>query len=342
MNKRLVDLDPRVKFFSPADAPQKRSFGARIRGWAARDKPELMHALVRKVLKVVHGQSMPFAQAVHVEVTNACNLKCTMCPHPQMERPIGRMSTELFQKIISQIAPYRRIIEGVALMGLGEPLLHAGLEEFSKIAKSAGLPNVYTSTNAMLLDEKRAKSLLAKGQFDRVIFSVDGVTAETFHKIRVGADFETVYQNIQMFLDLRGKQTRRPRATLQILVFEETEGELYEYCEYWLKRLGPDDEILIKRVDTFGGLVKDRRLDAKREPTKRFACRQLWKDMSVSWDGRVTVCCKDVFYRLGVGDANTTHLVEFWKSEKWEAIRTAHAKGVFDMEPCDNCREWYL
>ena len=83
-------------------------------------------------------------------------------------------------------------------------------------------------------------------------------------------------------------------------------------------------------------------MDTDREPARRFACRQLWSDLSISWDGRVTVCCKDVFYKLEVGDAGKTPLSELWRSKRWEALRKAHRNGVYTMRPCDECKEWYV
>ena len=310
--------------------------------WVQHDKTELINNAYRKLRKKLSPEQMPFAQAVHIEVTNACNLECVMCPLIKQDRKTGVMAPELFEKIVGQLEKYRAILEGVALMGLGEPLLYKQLERFSAIAKQAHLPNVYTSTNAMLLDADRTESLLQEGRFDRIIFSLDGFTKETFEKIRKGADFEQVYENVRWFLKRKNKLAGKTVATLQILMMENTESELVDFCKYWVPLLGPRDEILVKEVDSFGGLVSDSGIDSSKEPPERFACRQLWKDLSIAWNGDVTVCCKDVFYKLTVGNAGTDQLDQLWNSDKWNALRQAHKKGVFSMDPCKNCREWYI
>jgi radical SAM family protein/iron-sulfur cluster protein len=303
---------------------------------------ELVNTGYRRGLKSLHPREMAFAQAIHIEVTNVCNLKCVMCPRNEMERPVGYMKRATFERIVAQLEPHRRIIERVALMGLGEPLLHDELEDFSRVAKRAKLPNLYTSTNAALLDEKRAERILREGQFDRIIFSVDGASKETYEKLRVGARFEKVVGNIRRFLEMRGKGNQGPAATIQILVMAETENEVEQFCSDWLPLLGPADEILVKDVDTFGGQVDDRRLTLSAEPEIRTACPQLWKDLSISWDGLATVCCKDVLYKLAVANVEDTELSQIWRSSKWEGIRKAHASGNFSMEPCGGCKEWYL
>jgi len=101
--------------------------GLRRRMFLASDKSveQLAYTLHRKLHRRYRPYKLlPFAQAVHLEVTNACNLKCVMCPRTGMDRDVGFMPRDLFLKIVQQLKEQRRWIESVALMGLGEPLLH--------------------------------------------------------------------------------------------------------------------------------------------------------------------------------------------------------------------------
>ena len=188
-----------------------------------------------------------------------------------------------------------------------------------------------------------SERLLEADALERIIFSLDGVTAETYEAIRKGGNFAQVIGNIDGFLRAKAEAgLTRPRATIQILVMNRTEEQLDRFLEAWVPKLGPTDDILIKEVDTFGGQVEDMRVE-DRTPEKRFACRQLFKDMSISWDGMVTVCCKDVLYLLTVGDAIEQDLEEIWRSREWERIRRLHREGRWnELQPCDNCSEWYL
>ncbi|NLH50340.1 MAG: radical SAM protein [Myxococcales bacterium] len=290
-------------------------------------------------------EPLPFAQAIHLEVTNACNLRCVMCPRQFMDRPVGRMDRERFGEIARQLKTQRDWIESVALMGLGEPFLHPELLDLGRIAKEAGLHRLYTSTNATLLSESRVAELLAADVFDQLILSVDGDRA-TYEKVRPGCAYEVVEAGVERLLAAkRQRGARRPAIELQILLMDQTEAEIEDFCARWVPLLGSRDRILIKEVDTFGGQVDDRRTAAHRhlEPAERFACRQLWKDLAVSWDGRVTVCCKDVLYKLAVGNVNETPLAELWRSARWETIRRLHLEKRWDeLDPCRDCLEWWI
>lgn len=335
----------KIKVFSNTTEPGVVGQLKRAAEWRHRRPIELAGAVTRRFLRADNPfKLLSFPQAVHIEITNRCNLACVMCPHPTMERTQGQMSEELFRKIVAELAEHKLMLENVAVMGLGEPMLHTQFEDFVAIAARAGVPNLYVSTNGTAINDRRARRLVEESGLDRVIISLDGATKETYEAVRIGGKFEAVMENATRLLRVKRELgRRRPVVTLQILTMPQTRGEIDEFCRRWEPELGEGDEILIKEVDTFGGLVDDIRIDAEREPPKRIPCRMLWKDISISWDGKITVCCKDVYYQLAVGDANTTSLREAWNAPKWNAFRKLHEKGEWDrIHPCDVCREWYV
>jgi spiro-SPASM protein len=335
----------KIKVFSNTTEPGIAGQARRILEWRRRSPVELAGTLARAAMRRGDPyRPLPFPQAVHIEITNRCNLACVMCPHPTMERAQGLMNEDLFRRIVDELAGHKLMLENVAIMGLGEPMLHPDLEKFAVIAADAGIPNLYLSTNGTALTEKRARRIVEDGALGRVIISLDGASKETFESIRVGADFEKVMANTRRMIEIKKELRRsRPVVTLQILSMPQTRGEIDAFCEKWEPILGDGDEILIKEVDTFGGLVEDLRLDSQREPPDRYACRLLWKDMSISWDGMVTVCCKDVFYKLSVARVGEAPLEKIWKSERWESYRRMHANRQWGLlDPCDRCREWYI
>jgi len=314
---------------------------------AGRNPRELADTARRKWHRRFHPyETMDFAQAIHLEVTNACNLKCVMCPRTTMDRHVGFMPRELFDKILAQLAEHKQLIESVALMGLGEPFLHKELFDFARAAKQAGLVHVYTSTNATLLDDDAVAQMLDGQSFDQIILSVDGINKDTYEAVRPGEPYETVEANVARLLAAKRKHgAKLPAVELQILLMRETENEIEDFCRRWVPELGGNDRILIKEADTFGGQVDDRRVDGqvRREPAERFACRQLWKDMSIGWDGLVTVCCKDVLYKLALGNAHDDRLVDLWTSKRWNGIRRLHLEGKWAwLDPCNTCREWWV
>jgi radical SAM protein with 4Fe4S-binding SPASM domain len=337
------DYGDKVVFFPGEPVPARRRLGQVARAIGTTPPRHLVDKATRHLLRRFAPRSFPFPQWVQVEVTNACNLDCVMCPRRSMDRPVGFMDRGLFSALIAEMRPLRRYVEGLALMGLGEPLLHRDLIAMSREAKAAGFAHVYTSTNAQLLTPEVSERLVRDGGFDRVIFSVDGANEATYEAIRARGNYARLVENVEAFLAIKRRLgTSGPRSTIQLLVMDRTKDEVEPFLDRWVPRLGPTDDVLVKTVDTFGGQVGDYRVDHAHRPAERVACRQLWKDLAISWDGRVTVCCKDVLYRLAVGDARETPLARLWRSPKWDALRRSHLAGRWDMDPCDRCDEWYL
>jgi radical SAM protein with 4Fe4S-binding SPASM domain len=342
----LTRFGDKVVFFSDTVGGGAAALVRRVQSAFDREPTRLYDDVRRKLHRRFRPhRPLAFPQAVHIEVTNACNLRCVMCPREGMQRPVGQMDRRLFGRLIDELAEHRREVESVALMGLGEPFLHKELLDFARLAKERGLARLYTSSNATLLDERRGEDLLAADAFDQLILSIDG-GKKIYESLRPGARYETVAGNIRNLLAAKRRRgVSRPAIDLQILLMNETENEIESFCEHWVPLLGPGDRILVKEVDTFAGQVPDRRTAAhrSRQPAVRIPCRQLWKDISISWDGRVTVCCKDVLYKLALGDANQESLADLWRSARWNAIRRLHLEKSWNaLDPCRTCSEWWI
>ena len=75
----------------------------------------------------------------------------------------------------------------VAISG-GEPLLHGDFLKISEFIRSHGI-SLKVETNGVLIDEEMAQRL-AELEFRSVQVSVDGATAESFEKLRIGGDWQ--------------------------------------------------------------------------------------------------------------------------------------------------------
>ncbi|HEY6008019.1 MAG TPA: radical SAM/SPASM family putative metalloenzyme maturase [Geobacteraceae bacterium] len=126
-----------------------------------------------------------------VETTTRCNLACPMCM-----KQAGGMGTDdgdLAGETFALLEPAFPHLESLVLNGIGEPLLHPGLEEFLGRAKGLMPAGSWVGfqTNGFLMTEARARSLLAAG-LDRVCLSMDGVTPATFRTLRAGGELAAV------------------------------------------------------------------------------------------------------------------------------------------------------
>ncbi|WP_246607447.1 radical SAM protein [Paractinoplanes toevensis] len=130
---------------------------------------------------------------LQVEITSACNLRCTMCLvryRPPVNKLAGAMPLELFQRLIGELPDLRRL----TLQGLGEPLLSPYLLDMIRTAVDRRV-TVGFNSNATLLNRRRAEELVDSG-VDWLHVSLDGATAATYENIRDGAHFGTVTENL--------------------------------------------------------------------------------------------------------------------------------------------------
>jgi MoaA/NifB/PqqE/SkfB family radical SAM enzyme len=134
---------------------------------------------------------------VILDLTARCNLKCVMCYFAETDRlqfpPFdsrlsddGNMPVEVFEKIAADLFPraWR-----VALACAAEPMIHPRFREILQIAGRYGVPDLWFPTNLLALTDATAEALVRNG-VTTVAASIDGVTKETYEKIRVPAKWE--------------------------------------------------------------------------------------------------------------------------------------------------------
>lgn len=133
---------------------------------------------------------------VDMEVTNRCNAKCHFCPRDATPHQ-GLMSPEVFETGFAQALDLPEDIR-VNLCGLGEPLLNRHVPEFIGRVRGAGI-ECGLSSNASLLDERRAEQLLEQG-LTRVFFNV-GDRGEAYEEV-YKLPWERTLENVERFVAL--------------------------------------------------------------------------------------------------------------------------------------------
>jgi len=133
----------------------------------------------------------PFPSKLFVEVTSRCNLRCAMCPK---QAPGGRdHDGDMDEATFARLAPAFPHAESLVLNGVGESLLHRGLERFVELARRdmPGASWIGFQTNGQLVTPTRSRSLVAAG-VDRVCVSADAVVPGDFARLRAGGKQEAV------------------------------------------------------------------------------------------------------------------------------------------------------
>lgn len=279
---------------------------------------------------------IPFPRRINIETTSICNLDCIMCPTQSKARDEGTMIMELFKRLADEIARHGADI--VWLHAWGEPLVDKFLfERIGYIKQYASIKNVVISSNATLLRGEKITHL-AESPLDTVVFSLDGVKAETYEAIRRGARFHSVMENVRQFLQARGNG-RGPRAVFQIIAMQETVEEIEEFKRQWQPHLQDGDYIHIKSFNTWAGRTKDRGLPQVgvdfRVPCTAF----LWDALTVLWNGTVVPCCFDVDGKLTLGRFGEQSLEAIWNGPALAELRREHCSLDFTHLPlCAACQ----
>jgi uncharacterized Fe-S cluster-containing radical SAM superfamily protein len=278
-------------------------------------------------------QPLPFPTRFAVEVTAECNLACSMCHYPDMRRPKGKMPFELWKKCADQISAISPDTQ-CWFSFCGEPLLEPELLlRMLAYAKSVALRSLNINTNGMLLTPVLAEPLLDSG-VDLVVFGIDGLSNETFEKIRVRADRDVVYANVEHLLAAREARRSGPEIQVQFIELDENEYELETFKAYWLTR---GVTVKVRKKLSWGGTFNTPLSVAKED---RIPCPWAITMMHVFWDGRVPRCPGDTEGEEGVGNAWDEPLNVLWN--RLGTYREKHLEYRFDELPdrCRNCKDW--
>ena len=257
---------------------------------------------------------------LHLELTNNCNLACVICPNSRMGRRRGFMETSLALDLLSY-AEGR--FDEVNFSFFGEPLLHPDFETILGSASERDF-RIVMNTNGLLLDGS-VRSLLARIRLDRLCISLDSPHRETYRKIRVGSDYETVMANTRAYL----RMVERGAVRLIMVSMSLNRDEGRDFVDLWKPAVAPGDEILVKNVVSWAGSVADPELKEER------SCPVWTGQAVVGWDGTVSVCYLDYEQELAVGHVSDVDLARFRDDPRYLRLYDRHARGLLPV--CKRC-----
>lgn len=279
--------------------------------------------------------------ALWIEPTNACNLKCIMCPNSfsmQKTKKTGFMDMGLYKKIIDEA---RGFVAYIVLCISGEPLLHKDLPQMIDYAKKAGIKTTL-STNASLLAPPMSEKILKAG-LDAIYFSFDGCSAEVYEKVRVGSDFNKTLSNIVEFLKIKKELKCKTTAELQILIMDQDGRKNYEKNIAAFKerfRGLPLDLMQTRQPSTWGSnLSTTATYEFKKLGSDYFPCSYLWCSMHILCDGTAIACTSDFFAENALGKFPEQSLKEIWNGDRYQLFRKAMLKKNYShyFKTCQDC-----
>jgi len=274
---------------------------------------------------------------IYLETTNACNAKCYSCPRLKMNRPVGFMAWDVFEKIITDLKKFRGLYFTLHIDG--EPLMDPQLfERIKYIKKNIRGAKVHFNTNANLLTEEKTRQIMESG-LDSITFSIDGTTKETYEIIKTGMNFQTAIANVENFFRIKKEMNaKKPLVIMQMVVSDINKHQVVDYKKTWR---GKADKIFIKAMLNFmvqGTSIKTKEL----APKQLRRCFQPVVVLPIYWDGLLGLCCWDYDHLAELGDAKTENIINLFNDEKHNQIRQAMLKmDCAEIKPCNICSQIY-
>ena len=314
----------------------------------------------------------PLPDHLQLEITSACNLRCTMCLvryRPPVNKLAGAMRPELFHQLLTEV-PLRQ----VTLQGLGEPLLSPYLLEMVGAAVARDV-RVGFNSNATLLNRRRAEELV-HSRVDWLHVSLDGAGAGAYEAIRQGAHFDTVVDNLAGLVRAkRAAASATPWIRVVFVAMRDNIGELPDLVRL-LGGIGVDELRVQNLAHSFDDTDPAGRYDEIRQFTAEQAlwtgldraraeeifdearrvaqgeglrlrlpsitgaqgggnCRWPWEAAYVTSAGVVQPCCMVMGDdRVALGDLTRTGFAEIWYGDAYREFRAR----LNSADPPDVCR----
>lgn len=316
--------------------------------------------------------SIPSApQNVAFMITRRCNLNCLHCSASPEQFLREDMDTQEILRVIDELARcqvFRIVITG------GEPLIHPDF--FAIVNACLRYPmHVQINTNATLITESVINELKRLSRRPRISVSLDGITAETYDRIRGPNRFDDMKKGIRM-LTAAGFDVR-PFAVIsrinyrelpQIADFAKTIGARSikvvdpQVCgrvpRHTEEMAVGSDELrqlieMILAIDTrhpgllnggwleaahFYRTLKEQKVrDTERGSSAFRNCGAAWIQAAIASDGTVSPCEMAFTYRAG--NVRDQPFIEIWrKSHVFQAIRRCRGVPLVQVYGCGECK----
>jgi MoaA/NifB/PqqE/SkfB family radical SAM enzyme len=246
---------------------------------------------------------------LHIDVIDACNLKCPSCPRAVVNgRNLNNlMELETLDRIITK-AKSEFDIELVYLYNWAEPFLHPQFPEMIRIVKSHGVPCGISSN----LNINRNLEQVISANPDNFVLSVSGFNQSVYSRTHKGGNIETVKKNMIRLAELKKEKNSSTRIEVNYIrylgnlddmilmrkfadslgfAFRQTIAALFP-LEKLLVYLAGSEEIEKQDKDLLEILAfpYNELLRASRY-FKKFPCSYRESQVALNWKGDVQLCC---------------------------------------------------
>jgi len=277
---------------------------------------------------------------IEFEMTNHCNASCVFCPRHD-PRTKGFISFETIEAGINLAKACN--INGFKISGFGEPTLHKELISYlAHIRKEIPDTVILLITNGSLLVPKMFDALAAI-PISHINISFNGYDQESYESQMQGLKFERVIENLRYIAKTNCNRLNIQFTPIMSKAFGEKE---IEKMKDLLRGIGfKDKNFNFKHIITArSGKLKDPKLidaefidalkDKEIKDKTKVLCLRALETLYVSWQGKILLCCNDVYGEAVIGEITKLKTAEDLQAleQKNIALRKSYH---FDL--CTRC-----
>lgn len=289
--------------------------------------------------KEINGKGLPvFPYYIALEVTNACNLRCTHCNYryglEHYTRDRGFATKETVERVLTEAKAHGSTV----LMNYdGEPLMHKNFLDYLELATQMEV-NTYFNTNGTLFNKEFTDRLI-KFYKGSIFFSVDG-NRNWFEKIRIPAKYDVLLENLNYLIKVNEENGWPITIGVSLCNLGQTPNERKDFLEEWLQRV---NYVSMGEVnDKYGTMISDPMilLNIKKRPL----CIVPWQTCGICFNGDIIPCS---IYVTRANISNTIFgniykqtIQETWLGENFKNFRKMLDENNYNESFCSKCQRW--
>jgi len=303
----------------------------------------------------------PYPVVYNIETTNACNMRCEMCPRTtMMTRPIETLDMETYERVVEQLEPYSDsqwlewedfaeknygvprdgmsenhfflyiIPKVIVLHGYGDPLLDKRMPEKIALLTKKNIPSYFSCNPANINIEKTVQ--MFESGLGYIKYSIEAADDLRHKEVRGSAsNFTESYSKILQLLDLKVKHGYQTVIVITMLNLGKP-WQAEEFQKLQDAFSGLDVYVYLKSQDQLW-------YEDTKQPTKSIHwlefCQFPWSSMTIKSNGEAVECVEDFNNAIVLGDVRKESLYDIWNGEKYRKLRKDH----FNLTPGLKCNE---